>query len=82
MVKAKYKMEIHGEKIELDTGVLLLCDNDAGEGYVKMEDYFLNKSTLFQIDCLKDWIAELQDTYNELVPVWEDEMKKMGAQEK
>ena len=59
-----------------------ISDNEAGEGYVRMEDYFLNKSTLFQIDCLKDWIAELQETYNELVPVWEDEMEKMGAQEK
>jgi len=36
MGKAKHKIDINGEKIELDIGVLLLCDDDSGEGYIKM----------------------------------------------
>ena len=82
MVKAKYKMDFDGEKIELDTGVLLLCDNESGEGYIKMEDYFLKQPPLFKMDCIQDWIQGLQETYEELKPVWEDELKNMGAQEK
>ena len=62
-------MDIAGEKIELDTGVLLLCDNESGEGYIKMEDYFLKKGPLFKMDCIQDWIEELQETYEELKPV-------------
>jgi len=41
MVKAKYKIDINGEKKELDTGVLLLCDNEDGEGCINMDDCFI-----------------------------------------
>ena len=82
MVKAKYKIDINGEKKELDTGVLLLCDNEDGEGYVKMEDYFVKKSVLFKMDCIEDWIDELQETYEQLKPVWEGQLKAMRDKEK
>ena len=67
---------------ELDTGVLLLCDNEYGEGYVIIEDYFKAKSALFQMDCLKDWIVSLETTYNELFPVWEAELNEAVSSRK
>ena len=82
MVEAKYKIDIDGEKKELNTGVLLLCDNEDGEGYVKMEDYFVKKSALFKMDCIEDWIDELQETYEQLKPVWEGQLKAMRDKEK
>ena len=80
MPKNKYDLIVDGEKIKADSGAILLCDNETGQGYVKFEDYFLNKSTLFRLDCLQDFIEQLQDTYNELIPVWEAELEELRDQ--
>jgi len=34
------------------------------------------------MDCIQDWIGELQETYEQLQPIWEDQLKAMGAKEK
>ena len=78
----KEEFSIDDTETELDTGVLLLCDNETGEGYVIIEDYFEAKSALFQMDCLKDWIVSLQTTYNELFPVLEAELNEAVSSRK
>ena len=75
-------ISIDDTETELDNGVLLLCDNETGEGYVIIEDYFKAKSALFQMDCLKDWIVSLETTYNELFPVWEAELNEAVSSRK
>ena len=34
------------------------------------------------MDCIEDWIDQLQETYEQLKPVWEAQMKAMRDKEK
>ena len=55
----------------------LISDLDAGEGSIKINESFENQSYLFQIDVLKDWIAELQNEYACRWDLWADQMESL-----
>lgn len=40
------------------------CDEDNGEGKIKLKNFEAYYDCVFKLDVLGDWIAELQDAYD------------------
>jgi|TARA_R110000824_G_C14980826_1_gene654146 hypothetical protein len=45
-------------------GITLMYDPDTGEGYIKESKDFKKESILMQLDCLKDWLYDLEILYD------------------
>jgi hypothetical protein len=41
-----------------------MYDPDTGEGYIKESKDFKKESILMQLDCLKDWLYDLEILYD------------------
>jgi hypothetical protein len=50
---------------EAETGMMLMYDQDAGEGGVAVTAEFMAQDPLFRADVLKDWILVLTEIYSE-----------------
>ena len=45
-------------------GIILMYDPDTGEGHIKESKDFKKESALMQLDCLKDWLYDLEVLYD------------------
>ena len=45
-------------------GIALMYNPDTGEGYIKPSTDFADENILLQIDCLKDWLYDLEVVYD------------------
>ena len=64
------------------TEIKLTANVGAGEGDIKIMPHFEQMYSLWQIDVLQDWIADLTNEYNRRVCIWRDEMKEMRKKSK
>ena len=46
------------------TGITLKYDDFTGEGYIKESKDFKKQSLLMQLDCIRDWLYDLEILYD------------------
>mgnify|MGYP003139276804 CR=1 FL=1 len=63
-------------------GINLCFDPFSGEGYVRIKDSFKAQNSLLQIDCLKDWLYDVEKLYDEGLIKWREEMEELTKKEK
>jgi hypothetical protein len=54
------------ERVEMKSAhcPTLECNDESGEGNIKLKDFETYYNVVFRLDVLGDWIAELQDAYD------------------
>jgi len=59
----------------MKTEIKLTADVGAGEGDISISPHFDSMNSLWQIDVLQDWIADLTNEYNKRLGVWRGELR-------
>jgi hypothetical protein len=59
----------------MKTEIRLVADVGAGEGDISISPHFDSMNSLWQIDVLQDWIADLTNEYNKRLGVWRGELR-------
>jgi hypothetical protein len=70
------KLYTSTEGMAMKTEIKLLADVSAGEGHVRIMPHFDEMYSLWQIDVLQDWIADLTTEYNKRLKVWQSENRR------
>ena len=60
----------------MKTEIRLSADAEIGEGAISISPHFDSMNSLWQIDVLQDWIADLTNEYNKRLSVWRGELKE------
>ena len=60
----------------MKTEIRLVADVGAGEGDISISPHFDSMNSLWQIDVLQDWIADLTTEYNKRLKVWQSENRR------
>ena len=55
--------------------IRLVADEIAAEGDIEITPHFDSMNSLWQIDVLQDWIADLMNEYNKRLDTWRDELR-------
>ena len=63
-------------RCNMKTEIRLAADAKIGEGVISISPHFDSMDSLWQIDVLQDWIADLTNEYNKRLSVWRGELKE------
>ena len=55
--------------------IRLSANAEIGEGSISISPHFDSMDSLWQIDVLQDWIADLTNEYNKRLGVWNGELR-------